>query len=119
MTLGYLAIRRKDVARHRRFMLSALLASLAFTLCFVLRYVRFGRTEPATHGGARIAYEIIWYSHEPIAVVSIPLVVAAAALGLRGMRDEHREVARMALPVWAYASVTGALIYLFVYVWPR
>jgi putative membrane protein len=116
MLRGYAAIRRHETKRHCRCMLLALACAAAFTVSFVARYVMFGRT-PFQRGGAlRVVYLVVWFSHEPVAVVSLPLVVAAAVLGLRGSFEAHREVARMALPVWVYASATGVLIYLLVYV---
>lgn len=116
MLRGYVAIRRRQTRRHRRCMLLALACAAAFTVSFVARYAMFGRTPFALGGPFRIFYLVVWFSHEPIAVVSVPLVVAAAVLGLRGSFEAHREVARMALPLWVYASFTGVLVYLLVYV---
>ena len=107
MVLGYAAIRRKEVERHRRLMLAAFGAAAAFVVSFVTRYVCFGRTEFSAHGVVRGVYLAVWFSHEPMAVLSIPLVIAAAVLGLRRSVEAHREVARMALPVWLYTSTTG------------
>ncbi|HEX8796049.1 MAG TPA: DUF420 domain-containing protein [Polyangiaceae bacterium] len=116
MLRGYAAIRRRETKRHRRCMLMALACAAAFTVSFVARYVMFGRTPFELGGAVRVFYLVVWFSHEPIAVVSVPLVIAAGVLGLRGSFEAHREVARMALPVWVYASATGVLIYLLVYV---
>lgn len=115
MLRGYAAIRRGERERHRRCMLLALACAAAFTVSFVARYVMFGRTPFRLGGPVRVFYLIVWFSHEPIAFISVPLVVAAAVLALRGSFEAHREVARMALPVWVYASATGVLIYLLVY----
>jgi putative membrane protein len=118
MLRGYAAIRRHDVKTHRRWMLRALAASALFAVSFVIRYARFGRSPFARQGAIRGFYLAVWFTHEPIAVVSVPLVLAAATLGLRRAFGAHREVASLAFPVWVYASVTGVLVYLLVYVLP-
>lgn len=118
MLRGYAAIRRHRIRAHRRWMLLALAAASVFAASFVVRYARFGRSPFALGGPVRVFYLVVWFTHEPIAVVSIPLVLAAAVLGLRRAFEAHREVARLAFPVWVYASVTGVLVYLLVYVLP-
>ncbi len=118
MLRGYAAIRLRRVDRHRRWMLLALAAASLFTVSFVVRYAQFGRSPFVLGGPIRAFYLVVWFSHEPVAVVSVPLVLAAAALGLRGAFEPHREVARLALPVWVYASLSGVLVYLLVYVLP-
>ncbi len=116
MTLGYVAIRRKQVARHRRFMLAAFGLAALFMALFVLRFVKFGPTQFLDHAlPARIAFYALYFTHEPLAVLSVPLVVVAAVLGWRGALRTHREVARMALPIWAYSSVTGVALFFFLY----
>lgn len=114
--LGYVAIRRQEVARHRRLMLLALAASALFMVGFVARYIRFGRTEFVGGRLMRVVYSCVWYSHEPVAFVSVPLVVSAAALALGGSFQAHRDVARYALAAWIYAAVTGVALYALLYV---
>jgi putative membrane protein len=115
MLLGYHAIRRKRVARHRNFMLGAVAASTGFLAIFVFRFVRFGFHPFARSGVLRVVFDAVFFSHEPLAVVNVPLVLGAAALGLAGRVPTHREIARWALPIWIYVGVTGILIYFLLY----
>jgi uncharacterized membrane protein YozB (DUF420 family) len=115
MVLGVRAVRRRQVALHRRLMLSALGASAAFLAGFVLRLARFGCTEFHGAGVVRLLFRAVWFSHEPLAVVSVPLVLGAAVLGIRGAHEAHREVAVVALPIWLYASISGVAIYALLY----
>ena len=122
MLVGYAAIRKRAsegevaVRRHKRAMLSAFVLSSLFLVSFVFRYVRYGRAEIPSPGALRVVYYVVWFSHEPIAVVSIPLVVATLVLALARRFSTHREVARWALPLWMYAAFSGNLLYVLLYV---
>lgn len=115
MVAGYRAIRQKNVPRHRRAMLTAFGLSAAFMVSFVVRYACFGRADFHGTGAVNALYLFVLFSHEPIAVISVPLVIATVALGLTGRLEGHREVARIALPLWLYASVTGVALYALLY----
>jgi putative membrane protein len=115
MIAGFRAIKRKEVRRHKRFMLTAFVAAAAFMTLFAVRFATFGFRKYPGHGVLHGIYLAIFFTHEPIAVVSVPLVIAAAGLGLARSYAAHREVAEWAFPIWLYASVTGVLIYVLLY----
>jgi putative membrane protein len=111
MIAGWRAIRRRRVRRHRALMLTAAGASAAFMALFVYRFVRFGFGGGEGEGARAIAYRIVSVAHEPVAVINIPLVLCALGLGLAGKWEAHKEVARIALPVWLYVAVSGVVLY--------
>jgi putative membrane protein len=116
MCAGYVAIRRRRVALHRNLMLVAAASGFVFLVLFVKRYVLFGPTAFRRTGFVHAVYYVVTYSHEPLAVINVPLVAVALILGLSGNYTGHREVARIALPVWLYVSVTGVIVYALLYV---
>jgi putative membrane protein len=116
LLLGYQAIRRRQIDRHKRLMLTAFFASALFLAVFVARFAMFGFAKFQGTGVARGVYLGIFLSHEPLAVVNIPLAIAALVLGLRGSFAAHREVARFAFPMWVYVATTGLLLYVMLYV---
>lgn len=118
MLLALRAVRRKQVERHRNLMLAAASASFLFLVLFVFRYVRFGPTPFRGRGPWRWLFDAVLFSHEPLAVVNVPLVGFALAFGLLRRDDLHREFAAVAFPVWLYVSATGLLIYVLLYVFP-
>jgi putative membrane protein len=65
-------------------------------------------------------YTVVIVSHEAAAVVTVPLVVATAGFALAGRFWEHREVARFTYPIWLFVTLSGVLVYFFLYVvpWP-
>ena len=118
MTSAFFAIRRKRVTLHRNLMISAVAASALFMVLFVVRFVRYGFAHFGGSGAMKVVYGIVFYSHEPIAVVNVPLVIAALVLGLRRSFRAHKEVAQWALPLWLYAAVTGVALYVLLYLVP-
>jgi uncharacterized membrane protein YozB (DUF420 family)/CheY-like chemotaxis protein len=108
MLAGWRTIKRKDVQRHKRLMLAATAASAAFVVVFVIRFVGHGFTPFHGTGVMRCIYYAVFFSHEPLAVVNVPLVIVTAILGLTGSYAAHKEVAQYALPIWIYVAVTGS-----------
>ena len=109
---GFAAIRRKQIAIHRKRMLIAAALSFAFLIIFAVRFATFGFAPAPEDGIARTVHHIILYSHEPLAVVNVPLVAAALILGLRRADRAHREVAPMAFWIWMYVAVSGVALFL-------
>jgi putative membrane protein len=116
MVAGRAAIKRGDVASHRRRMLWAVGLSAGFLVSFVTRIARYGVLGFQGEGAARGLRIALIAVHDGLAVVVIPLVLVTVSLGLRGRYRQHREVARVAWPIWVYVSVTGLLVYVAVHV---
>jgi putative membrane protein len=96
-------------------MLAAIGASAIFLVVFVFRYYRFGPTPVRARGIVRLAYLFILTTHEALAVAALPVVLATAAIGLSGNRTAHRDIARVAFPLWMYVMATGLVVYVFLY----
>jgi putative membrane protein len=116
---GYLAIKRGERERHRKFMLAAFTASCLFLTSYLTRIVVFGDTKFAGTGAVRVFYFALLISHVLLALAAAPMVITALTLGLRERFETHRKVAKITLPIWAYVSVTGVLVYAFLYHWPK
>ena len=112
---AYRAIRRKQIAAHKRLMIAAFGASAVFLGLFVYRFVTFGFAPPPFEGASLVVFRVVFFSHEPIAVVSVPLVIATVVLGLASSFKAHREIARVALPLWIYSLVSGITLYCLLY----
>jgi putative membrane protein len=112
---GYRAIRRRAIERHRACMLTAFGCSAAFLVLFVIRFVTFGFRFERGGDVARGIYYAFLFAHEPIAVITVPLVLTTVVLGLKRSRF-HMEVARPTLVLWSIAIVTGIVLFFYVYV---
>lgn len=113
--LGFAAIRKGDVRRHRAFMLSAVATSAIFLAGYVARVALTGMHRFPGSGPLRIAYLALLASHTVLAAVAAPLVLVALGLALRSRFRAHRRVARKTLPVWIYVSATGVIVYVMLY----
>jgi uncharacterized membrane protein YozB (DUF420 family) len=116
---GYIHIRNKRIAQHRRFMLAACFTSLAFLACYVTYHSLRGGvvTKFAGTGAIRTFYLAMLTSHTILAVTIVPLAIITVINGLKMRVPRHRRVAKWTFPLWMYVSVTGVLVYFFLYHW--
>lgn len=117
LTLGYLNIRRKRIDVHRRFMLAACATSTLFLISYLTYHSVAGSTRFTATGWIRPVYFSILLSHTVLAVVVLPLAILSVVNGLRMRVETHRRISRWTFPVWLYVSVTGVLVYFFLYHW--
>jgi len=112
---GYVFIRRGQIDRHRRAMLSALAASGLFLVFYVTRFSLTGTHRFAGIGLAKTVYLVLLFSHMVLAVVIVPLILRLVFLALNERFQEHRRLARWTYPMWLYVSVTGLTVYVLLY----
>jgi uncharacterized membrane protein YozB (DUF420 family) len=115
LLLGWLNIRRGNMAVHRAFMISALVTSTLFLASYLTYHVQAGTTTFRSTGWIRPVYFTILVSHTILAAVIVPLVAVTVVRAARGRFEKHRKVARVTWPLWMYVSVTGVVIYFLLY----
>ena len=119
ITAGFVFIRKGNRGAHRACMLAAAGASALF-LVFYLTYhalMRGAHTPFGGTGAIRTVYLVILWTHIPLAALIAFLVPRTFILALKGNFERHRAWARVTFPIWYYVSVTGVLVYLFLYRW--
>ena len=117
LAFGYLFIRRKKVNLHKACMVSAFVISTLFLVSYLIYHYHAGSKPFPGEGWTRPLYFAILISHVILATVTLPLSIVTLARGLRGRFEKHRRIARWALPIWLYVSVTGVVVYLMLYRW--
>lgn len=119
LLIAYLLIRRKRIQPHKRFMLAACATSVLFLVCYITYHaMRHGVvTRFAGTGFWRGFYMTMLTSHTILAIVIVPLAILSVVNGLRMRVPQHRRVAKWTFPLWMYVSVTGVLVYFFLYHW--
>jgi putative membrane protein len=115
LAIGWRAIVGRDLARHRAAMLSAIACSGVFLVSYVIRFLTTGAHRYPGEGWDRTLYLAILASHTLLALVALPLVLRTAYLALTSQLPRHRRIARWTLPIWAYVSFTGVVVYLMLY----
>ena len=125
LLLGYSAIRFRLIRLHIACMLSALGLSVLFLVSYLYDHgvVKQGPTTsfasqtshahpPAWVG---VVYQVVLWTHTPLAAVVAPLALYTAYLALRRRFARHRSFARWTLPIWLYVAVTGVGVYWMLY----
>jgi uncharacterized membrane protein YozB (DUF420 family) len=115
LALGFAMIRAGRREAHRRFMLAALTTSSLFLVSYLVYHFQVGSVRFRGTGGIRTLYLTILATHTVLAITIVPLVVVTFRRAQRADFPAHRRLARVTLPLWAYVSVTGVVIYWMLY----
>jgi uncharacterized membrane protein YozB (DUF420 family) len=115
LATGYAFIRAGRVQAHRACMVAALASSALFLTSYLVYHFQVGSVRFTGQGLVRTLYFTILVSHTILAIAIVPLVATTVVRALRERFDAHRRIARITLPLWAYVSVTGVVIYWMLY----
>lgn len=116
---GLLAIRARRIPLHRACMLSAVGCSVLFLVSYLSYHAMVGTTRFTHPGWPRTLYFFVLGSHTILAFVVASMLPFVLLFALRGNFARHKPLARILAPIWLYVSVTGILVYLFLYrIWP-
>ena len=114
LMIGYLLIRRRSITAHAACMLAAVAVSTVFLGSYLYYHYYRGHTR-FPDVAVKPIYLAILASHVILAIVIVPLVIWTLYHAARGSFERHRRVARWTLPLWLYVSVTGVVVYVFLY----
>ena len=118
LTVGYILIKRGKMFAHRCAMITALSVSALFLMSYLTYHYKTGARTP--FGGEGV-WAYIYYgmliSHIILAVVILPLIFKTFMFAIKGQFQRHHKWARWTFPLWYYVSVTGVLVYFFLYQW--
>jgi uncharacterized membrane protein YozB (DUF420 family) len=115
LVCGYAAIRSGKMIVHKRFMVSAFVASTVFLISYVIYHVRVGHVVFHGEGWIKPVYFTLLLSHTALAIVIVPMILVTLRRAWLEKFDKHRLIARWTLPLWLYVCVTGVIVYLMVY----
>lgn len=113
------AERTARIATHRRLMLAAGVVSAVFLVGYVGHKiaVRGVHTPFGGTGAIRTVYLVMLFTHIILAMAIAWLVPRTFHLALTGRIERHKAWAKWTYPIWYYVSVTGVLVYFFLYQW--
>ena len=119
LTLGFIFIKINNIKTHRFLMVSAFIISIIFLISYVThRIVAQGIHTPFNGEGLwRILYYSILISHIILAIIIVPFVLRSLFLAFTNQFEKHRFWAKITFPIWYYVSITGVLVYFFLYQW--
>lgn len=119
LSVGFILIKKKNTVGHRWCMLGAFSVSVLFLISYITSKVILKAVHTPFNGQGlwRVIYYSMLISHIALAMVILPLVVWTLRLALKGQFQRHRTWAHWTFPLWYYVSVTGVLVYYFLYEW--
>ena len=118
---GFIFIKRGNRVAHRNCMVSALISSTVFLVCYVYYHYSMKKLYGEAHtrflepAWFRPIYLTMLFTHLAAAIAIVPMVVVTVVRAARQQFDRHKRIARWTWPIWMYVSVTGVLIYFLLY----
>jgi len=115
LILGLVFIKLKKINLHQSMMTISFGLGGLFLICYVLYHL----TNPANKfngaGFVRYVYFFTLITHIGFSLVVLPLVLRGMYYASTKQFAAHRRIVRFAYPIWLYVSITGVMVYLFVY----
>ncbi len=126
LTIGFILIKSGRRDAHRKVMFSACIVSAVFLVGYLghkfLKGMAAGAGE-AVHtqfggtGAIAKVYYVMLITHIILAIAIAYLVPRTFAFAIKGNFERHKAWAKWTFPIWYYVSVTGVLVYFFLYQW--
>ncbi len=117
---GFVLIKQGKRDAHRVAMLTAGVVSALFLVGYVTHkilvrgvHTPFGGESPML----RACYHTMLLTHIVLAMAIAYLVPRTFLFAIKGDYEKHKRWAKFTFPIWLYVSVTGVLVYFFLYVW--
>jgi uncharacterized membrane protein YozB (DUF420 family) len=119
ITVGFLLIKFGKKDAHRKVMMTAMLVSAVFLVGYVTHKILIRGVHTPFGGEGFIAkvYYTMLISHILLAMSIAYLVPRTFLFAIRGDFERHKAWAKFTFPIWYYVSVTGVLVYFFLYQW--
>jgi len=125
LVAGLISIKNRKYAIHRAVMMTAMVLSILFLVCYIGHHLFAGETaygetdgikglseaELAAAGNMRTLYLIILLTHIPLAGLALPFILMSAYRALIGEYEQHKKMVRIVWPVWFYVAISGVIIY--------
>jgi len=124
ISVGFILIKTGRKTAHRFAMISAGVVSAVFLVGYVGHKILKGmaagageavHTQFGGEGAIRTVYYVMLITHVILAIAIAYLVPRTFALAFKGEFERHKKWARIVFPIWLYVSVTGVLVYFFLY----
>lgn len=114
LVVALIAIKQKDIKRHKAFVLLALFWTSIFLVSYLLYHFSTPSTKFGGEGIVKGIYLLILLTHIVLAAVIVPLALISIGRGLNMEVSKHRKIARWTMPIWLYVSSTGVIVYLMI-----
>ncbi len=119
ITVGFVLIKTGRKEAHRKVMTTAMVVSAVFLVGYVTHKILIRGVHTPFGGEGLIAkiYYTMLISHIILAISVAYIVPRTFLFAVKGDIVTHRAWAKWTFPIWYYVSVTGVLVYFFLYQW--
>jgi putative membrane protein len=114
LLLALWRIKSGDRRNHERIMKICMVLSALFLVMYVLYHMTSDPTPYGGEGALRYLYYFILISHILLSLAVVPLVLFTFLYAIIRNFEKHKNMARIAFPVWLYVAVTGVVVYLMI-----
>ncbi len=128
LMFSLLAIKKKNIALHKKLNITAFVLSSLFLVSYVSAHyfipdTKYGdvdhdgimsAAESAAVSGIKPLYIIILLSHIFLAVAVLPMILLSFYYGLTDQREKHKKLTRFSYPIWLYVTITGVIVFLMI-----
>lgn len=128
LIFSLLAIKKKNIALHKKLNITAFVLSSLFLVSYVSAHyfipdTKYGdvdhdgimsAAESAAVSGIKPLYIIILLSHIFLAVAVLPMILLSFYYGLTDQREKHKKLTRFSYPIWLYVTITGVIVFLMI-----
>ncbi|HLR22894.1 MAG TPA: DUF420 domain-containing protein [Pseudogracilibacillus sp.] len=114
LSCALVAILRRNVKVHRRFIYAALVSTTLFLVNYVFFHFISSSTSFGGEGVLKGIYYFVLISHVLLAMIIIPLALTSITLAWNQKYETHKKVSRWTMPIWLYVSLSGVIVYLLI-----
>jgi uncharacterized membrane protein YozB (DUF420 family) len=116
LAVGYVCIKLRRVKAHATMMICAVATSAIFLGCYIVYHVSVPPKSIGLPGGPlKTAYLILLASHVILAIGMLPMIFFTLWRAYHRQWKQHLAIAPPTFWIWFYVSVTGVVVYGFLY----
>lgn len=115
LILGLVFIKLKKINLHQLMMTTSFGLGGLFLICYILYHLTNPANKFYCEGIVRYVYFFTLITHIGLSLVVLPLVLRAMYYAANKQYAAHKKIVKFAYPIWLYVSITGVMVYLFVY----
>ena len=111
---AFWAIKNGKRLLHETLMKLAIGLSSLFLVLYIAYHITSNTTSFGGVGFIKYAYYFILITHIILSIVIIPLVLISFSRALLNNFIAHKNIARLAFPLWLYVAISGVLVYILI-----